>query len=69
MRVAKHDLGHRAAELLLALIDDPGRDPETVVIASDLIVRNSTGPPGRALAISAESGHARTHPHRDETHA
>ncbi len=69
VRVAKYDLGHRAAELLLALIDDPGRDPETVVIASDLIVRNSTGPPGRALPIPAESGHARTRSHRDETQA
>ncbi len=44
VRVAKYDLGHRAAELLLALIDDPWRHPETVVVASDLIVRNSTRP-------------------------
>jgi len=56
VRVANYDLGHRAAELVLALIDEPGRHPETVVIASDLIVRNSTGPPRRDLPIPADSG-------------
>jgi LacI family transcriptional regulator len=58
VRVAKYDLGQRAAELLLALIHDPAHRPETVVIAPDLVVRNSTGPPGCALSIPADSGHA-----------
>ena len=58
VRVAKYDLGQRAAELLLALIHDPAHQPETVVIAPDLVVRNSTGPPGCALSIPADSGHA-----------
>lgn len=45
VRVPEYDVGVRAAELLLAIIDDPGRRPETVLISGELIVRGSTAPP------------------------
>lgn len=45
VRVAQYDVGTRAAQLLLALIEDPQRRPETVVISGELVVRSSTGPP------------------------
>ena len=45
IRIPQYDVGARAAELLLALVDDPGRRPETVLISGDLIVRGSTAPP------------------------
>jgi LacI family transcriptional regulator, galactose operon repressor len=45
IRIPQYDVGARAAELLMALIDDPGRHPETVLISGDLIVRGSTAPP------------------------
>jgi DNA-binding LacI/PurR family transcriptional regulator len=38
-------VGARAAELLLAQVDDPDRRPETVLISGELIVRGSTAPP------------------------
>ncbi|HEX9343229.1 MAG TPA: LacI family DNA-binding transcriptional regulator [Actinomycetota bacterium] len=44
VRVAEYDLGRRAAELLLATIDNPRRSPETVLLAPELVVRGSTGP-------------------------
>jgi LacI family transcriptional regulator len=45
VRVPEYDVGARAAQLLLALINDPGRSPETVLISGELIVRGSTAPP------------------------
>jgi LacI family transcriptional regulator len=45
IRIPQYDVGARAAELLLALVDDPGRRPETVLISGDLIIRGSTAPP------------------------
>jgi LacI family transcriptional regulator len=45
VRVPEYDVGTRAAELLLTLIADPGRRPETVLISGELIVRASTAPP------------------------
>lgn len=44
VRVPEYDVGARAAELLLAIIEDPGRRPETVLISGELIVRGSTAP-------------------------
>lgn len=48
IRVPQYDVGARAAELLLAQADDPGRHPETVLISGELIVRGSTAPPPAA---------------------
>ena len=45
IRVAEYDLGHQAARLLLAHIEQPERPAETVVITPELIVRGSTAPP------------------------
>jgi LacI family transcriptional regulator len=45
IRVPEYDVGRRSAELLLEIIADPGRRPETVLISGELIVRESTGPP------------------------
>jgi len=45
IRIPQYEVGARAAELLLTLIDDPGRRPETILIAGELIVRGSTAPP------------------------
>lgn len=47
IRIPQYDLGARAAELLMALVADPGRTPETVLISGELIVRGSTAPPAR----------------------
>lgn len=45
IRIPQYDVGARAAELLLTLVDDPQRRPETVLISGELIVRGSTAPP------------------------
>jgi LacI family transcriptional regulator len=45
IRIPQYDLGARAAELLMALVADPGRNPETVLISGELVVRGSTAPP------------------------
>ena len=45
VRIPQYDVGARAAEMLLALVDDPYRHPETVLISGDLIVRGTTAPP------------------------
>ena len=45
IRIPQYEVGSRAAELLLALVDDPDKHPETVLISGDLIVRGSTAPP------------------------
>ena len=45
IRIPQYDVGARAAELLVTLVDDPGRHPETVLISGELIVRGSTAPP------------------------
>jgi LacI family transcriptional regulator len=50
VRVAEYDLGHRAASLLLARIEQPDRRPETILIAPELIVRSSTQRPPRGRA-------------------
>ncbi len=45
IRIPQYDVGARAAELLMALVAEPGRNPETVLISGELVVRGSTGPP------------------------
>jgi LacI family transcriptional regulator len=45
IRIPQYDVGTRAAELLLALVAEPSRSPETVLISGELIVRGSTAPP------------------------
>jgi LacI family transcriptional regulator len=45
VRVLQYEVGVRAAEMLLGLVADPGRHPETVLISGELIVRGSTAPP------------------------
>jgi LacI family transcriptional regulator len=45
IRIPQYDVGVRAAELLMALVADPGRSPETVLISGELIVRGSTASP------------------------
>jgi LacI family transcriptional regulator len=47
IRIPHYDVGRRAAELLLALVEDPGRRPETVTLAGELVVRGSTARPRR----------------------
>lgn len=47
IRIPHYEVGRRAAELLLALVADPARPPETVMLAGELIVRGSTGRPRR----------------------
>ncbi|HYT25260.1 MAG TPA: LacI family DNA-binding transcriptional regulator [Actinomycetota bacterium] len=44
-RVPEYELGRRSARLLLAHLERPDRDPETVMLAPELIVRGSTAPP------------------------
>jgi LacI family transcriptional regulator len=44
VRISQYELGTRAARLLLETIADPGRDPETQLVATELVVRGSTAP-------------------------
>ena len=41
------EIGHRAGEMVLAMIDDPEAKPESISLPARLIVRESTAPPGR----------------------
>jgi LacI family transcriptional regulator len=45
IRIPHYEVGRRAAELLLAMVEDPGRHPETVMLAGELVVRGSTTRP------------------------
>jgi LacI family transcriptional regulator, galactose operon repressor len=45
VRIDEYALGLRAAQVLLILIDDPGAPRKTLMIAPELVVRGSTGPP------------------------
>ena len=46
VRIDEYELGLRAGELLLSLIEDPSSKRKTVMLAPELVVRGSTGPPG-----------------------
>jgi Periplasmic binding protein-like domain len=45
VRVGEYELGRQAARVLLSHIESPGRRPETILIAPELIVRESTAKP------------------------
>lgn len=45
VRVGEYDLGRQAARLLLGHIEQPERQPETVLIAPELVVRESSAKP------------------------
>jgi LacI family transcriptional regulator, galactose operon repressor len=45
IRIPQYDVGTRAAELLMALVAEPARSPDTVLISGELVVRGSTAPP------------------------
>jgi LacI family transcriptional regulator len=38
-------LGVRAIEMLIRLIEDPSREPEQIVLPTELVVRGSSAPP------------------------
>lgn len=42
-----YEMGRRAAELFFQRIEDPGREPVQVIMEPKLIVRKSTGKPGK----------------------
>ncbi len=44
VRLPKHEIGARAMSLLLALIRDPGLQPEPIELDGELIIRATTGP-------------------------
>ena len=44
IRIPQYEVGARAAEMLLTMVDHPHRHPETVLISGELIVRGSTAP-------------------------
>ena len=46
VRIPSEELGHRAVELLMTLLDD-GTVPETTLLTPELTVRASTAPPPR----------------------
>ncbi len=48
IRIPQYDVGARAAELLMSLVDDPDRNPETVLISGELVIRGSTAAPRAA---------------------
>jgi hypothetical protein len=45
VRVGEYELGRQAARLLLAHIERPDRDPETILITPELVVRESSAKP------------------------
>jgi LacI family transcriptional regulator len=45
IRVGEYELGRQAARLLLAHIEQPDREPETVLITPELVVRESSAKP------------------------
>jgi LacI family transcriptional regulator len=45
VRVPGYEMGRRAAEMLLAHIEHPDRPAETVLLATNLVIRASTAPP------------------------
>ncbi|HEX8858631.1 MAG TPA: LacI family DNA-binding transcriptional regulator [Actinomycetes bacterium] len=45
VRVGEYELGRQAARLLLAHIERPDRDPETILITPELVVRDSSAKP------------------------
>jgi LacI family transcriptional regulator len=47
IRVGEYELGRQAARLLLAHIEQPGREPETILITPELVVRDSSAKPAR----------------------
>jgi LacI family transcriptional regulator len=49
VRIPEYEIGRRAARMLLARIDQPDARPETVLIAPELVVRDSTAPPSSPL--------------------
>jgi len=44
VRIPEYEIGRRAARLLLARIEQPDDRPETILIAPELVVRDSTAP-------------------------
>ena len=44
VRIPEYEIGKRAARLLLGRIEDPDLQPETILIAPELVVRGSTSP-------------------------
>lgn len=45
VRIAQHDVGRRAASLLLETMREPNRRPVSEVVPPELVVRGSTAPP------------------------
>jgi LacI family transcriptional regulator len=45
VRIDEYELGRRAAQILVALIDDPRSPRETVMLSPELVVRGSTAAP------------------------
>ncbi len=45
VRILEYEIGLRAARLLQGRIDRPDQEPETILMAPELIVRGSTAPP------------------------
>lgn len=48
--IPQHEIGVAAAELVLARIGDPSGEPVARLLPTALVVRGSTGPPGRSSA-------------------
>ena len=47
VRIPEYEIGRRAARLLQGRIEQPGLKPETILIAPEPVVRESTAPPRR----------------------
>jgi DNA-binding LacI/PurR family transcriptional regulator len=45
VRIDEYELGLQASKLLLSVIEDPSSKRKTVMLAPELVVRGSTGPP------------------------
>jgi LacI family transcriptional regulator len=52
LRIPEYEIGRRAASLLLDRIEDDELRPETVLVAPELVVRESTAHPPAAVRVS-----------------
>jgi LacI family transcriptional regulator len=55
IRFSHYEIGRQAAELLIGQITGDDTTPRTLVLSTELVVRDSTGPPGKPIAGRARA--------------
>jgi LacI family transcriptional regulator len=67
VHVPMYDVGLRATDVLLALLDDPKRQPQQITLPTTFVVRESSAPGGRA-ALASSPAYVDGPPQRPRTH-